>query len=82
MVSYSLIQEEKVERSISFQGAKKAEIIDFSFWGGVLKKFRFKAKIIMEIVMFMFDFLNLPVSIFLSDRNLYEIQNVSKQYGI
>ena len=61
-VSYSPIQEKKNECSISSEGAKGAEIFDFSFWRGALKKFTFKATIILEIVMFMFDFLNLPAS--------------------
>ena len=43
-------------QSIFSGGAKGAEIFDFSFWGGVLKKFTFKATIILEIAMFMFDF--------------------------
>ena len=36
------------------------EIFDFSFWGSILKNYIFKATIILEIAMFMFDFLNLP----------------------
>ena len=49
--------EKKNEWSISSEGGKGVEIFDFSFLGGILKKFTFKVTIIFEIDMFMFDFL-------------------------
>ena len=52
----------KNEWSVSSEGANGAEIFDFLFLGGILKKYTFKATIILEIAMFMFDFLNLPAS--------------------
>ena len=45
-----LYTREENEWSISSEDAKGAEIFEFSFWEGVLKKFAFKATIILEIV--------------------------------
>ena len=53
---------EENDWSMYSKAAKGAEIFNFLFWGGILKKFTFKVTSILEIAMFMFNFLNLPAS--------------------
>ena len=81
------IQENKNERSISSDSAKGAEIFDFSFWSGILKKYTFNEKnyfgnCCVYVLFFKFTSFLHCFKLFLSDWNLHQIQNVSREYGI